>query len=40
MRLRFCIQLLHTGFALPGAVTLWKKIKELILECMLMHDEV
>ena len=40
LRLRFCIQLLHTGFALPGAVTLWKKMKELILECMSMHEEV
>lgn len=39
LRLRFCIQLLHTGFALPGAVTLWKKMKELILECMSMHEE-
>ena len=40
LRLRFCIQLLHTGFALPGAVTLWKKMRELILECMSMHEEV
>ena len=40
LKLRFCIQLLHTGFALPSVILLWKRMRELLLDCMLMHEEV